>query len=179
MPIYDDAHAVVLVADYIGVDAAARINALGVGFSITGMGQNGFSAPHHVADLIDIPSQYAGEVFALTLELRDKDANTVVQVPGPAGALEALRIQQATRVERPNLPGYYLPQEMFCRVQAAIAFVNGITLTPGRFYAWSLEIDGHHRPGWEATFYAPGPPPPMVFGGPSGPAAIPNMPPLT
>ncbi len=178
MTISDEARAVVLLADYIGVDASSKINAVGLGFSVVLIGPNGLSAPQHVAALIDVPSRYVGEEFALSLELRGVMADTPVRVPGPTGHPDALRIQQMTRVDPVNLPGYYVPQEMFCRVQAAIAFTNGIPLLPGRFYAWRLEIDGNHHPAWEAHFYVPGSPPPPVFGGPAGPAGIPPIPAL-
>ncbi len=176
MSIHQDARAIVFVADYVGVDSAGKISAIGAAFAIGGVTPTGFVAPQHVAAVIDVPSKYVGQELALSLELRDVLAGQAVQVPGPTGQLEALRLQQIMRVQALTAEGVYVPQEMFCRLQLAVAFVNGIPLTPGRFYAWRLEIDGNHQPGWEAHFYVPGPPPPPVFGGPAGRADLPRLP---
>jgi hypothetical protein len=170
-----DAQVSVLLADYIGLDAAGKINALGAGFTVTGVA-NGLTPPQHVAALIDVPSSYAGQDFALSVQLRDETVGRLVQVPGQSGLLEALRMQQVARAERPNAgPGVHLPQTMFARVQVALAFPMGLPLVVGNYYAWQVEIDGQSQPHWQARFYVAGPPPGPVFGGPSGPASIPPL----
>lgn len=166
-----------LLADYIGVDAAGKVNAIGAGFVITGLQPTGTTAPQHVAVLVDVPARYAGQEFPLSLELRDADLDTVVQLPGPAGQLDAMRIQQLVKGERPVVPGAYLPDDLPVRIQLTLGFTNGLPLTPGRKYVWRAEIAGQHRKDWSARFYVPGPPPPPVFGGPAGPAdtALPTL----
>lgn len=177
MSIFQDAHVVVFLADYVGIDTSSKINALGAGFTLSGW-QNGVAAPQHVAVMVDVPGKYVGQEFALTLELRDETADRAVQVPGQSGQLEALRMQQVARVEPPvAAPGIYLPQAMFSRTQVVLGFPTGISLAPSNFYAWRVEIDGQTRKDWRAPFYVPGPPPGPVFGGPTGPSDIPGMPP--
>lgn len=178
MPIFEDAHAFVLIADYIGVDAAGKINTIGAGFAISGVQPTGLLAPQYVGAVIDVPGRYVGQECALSLELFDDTAGSTVQVPAESG-LEAMRVQQVVRVDRPNLPGVSIPDSMFSRLQVTLGFPTGLPLAPGRQYSWRLQIDGHHSPDWYASFYVPGPPPSPVFGGPAGPADIPNLPPVT
>lgn len=176
MSLFSDAHAVVLIADFIGADAAGKLNAIGAGFAISGIGPDGQTPPQHVAVMVDVPSKYAGDEYALLLELRNETTGAVVQVPSATGQLEALRMQQVVRVERPALgPAIYLPNDMTCRSQVTIGFPMGLPLEPGNSYAWQLRIDGQHRPGWIARFHVVGPRPGLVFGGPAGPADIPDV----
>ena len=175
MGIFDEAHASLLLADYIGVDAAGKLNALGAGFAMSGIQPNGLTAPMYLAAVIVIPSKYAGQELSACLELRDEETGSAVQLTGPSGQQEALRIQQVVKVDRPALPGLYIPERMPCRVQLNIGFQTGLPLAPGRFYEWRLEIDGQHKKDWHVSFYVLGPAPGPVFGGPAGPADLPNL----
>lgn len=182
---------VVLIADYIGVDPSGKVNAIGVGLTIAGVvpvpvpgaqpgapqsGQTVMAAPQHLIVMIDLPSKYVRQKFALSLELRDENTGEVVKVAGPDGTVQPLRLQQAVTVEPPAAPGIYLPPDMFSRVQVSLGFPNGLPLTAGHYYDWRVEIDGQHRKSWRAQFLVAGPPPAPVFGGPAGPADIPNIP---
>jgi hypothetical protein len=175
MELFDEAHAFLLLADYIGVDAAGKLNALGASFAMTGIQPNGLTVPMYLAAVIEIPSKYAGQEFSACLELRDGETGSAVQITGPSGQLEALRIQQVAKVERPSIPGVYIPERMFSRVQLNVGFQAGLPLTPGRFYEWRLEIDGQHQKSWYVSFYVVGPPPGPVFGGQTGPADLPSL----
>lgn len=176
MGLVEDCRVTLIVADYIGVDAASKLNAIGAGFSITGLQPTGLTAPMYVGVLVDVPPAFHGQEFPLSLELRDVEGNSVVTMTGPSGAPEALRVQSMVTPERPVLPGTYLPPAMFARVQVVIGFQNGLPLSAGRFYEWRVEIEGQHRKGWIARFHVTGPPPPPVVGGPAGPSSIPNIP---
>jgi hypothetical protein len=182
--LFDHARVVVLLADYIGIDAGGKVNAIGAGFTLTQLqptglspseGAAGVTGAMHLIALIDVPSKYAGHEFAVSLELRDDSADTAVKLPSPTGVPEPLRIQQMVKAERPSLPGAYLPSDVPCRVQLSLGFPNGLPLTQGGFYSWRLQIDGRDRKDWRAAFHVLGPPPPPVFGGPSGPANIPDL----
>jgi hypothetical protein len=180
MGLIDDVHAFVLIADYIAVDPTGKINALGAGFAVAGAAPGtGLLAPQYVAAVIDVPSKYVGQEFSVSLELHDDDAGQTVQVRGQSGQLEGMRVQQLIRANPPNLPGVYLPESIFSRVQVTLGFPTGLPLTPSRMYSWRMQIDGQHRKNWRASFYVPGPAPQPVFGGPSGPADIPTLPPGT
>jgi hypothetical protein len=175
MAIYDDAHLVLILADYIGIDAAGKINALGAGFAMAGFQANGLTAPQHLAALIDVPGKYHGSQFAFSLELRDEDTGQPVQVPDPTGVLGALRVQNVITVTRSGRPDLYVPETMFARSQVSLGFPDGLPVQPGKMYGWHAQIDGKSRDHWVARFYVPGPPPPPVVGGPSGPASIPGL----
>lgn len=124
------------------------------------------------------PAKYVGHEFSLLIELRDETLGTVVQMNGPSGQPEALRIQQLSKFERPQAPpGFYLPDSMFTRIQVNLAFSNGLPLKQSTLYAWRVEIDGQHRKSWNARFLVPGPPPGPVFGGPAAPSDITLPPP--
>lgn len=174
MSIYDEARVAVLLADYVGIDGGGKANALGVGFTITSLA-GALTAPQHVAVLIDVPAKHLGQDFALSLQLKNDTDDQIVQVASPSGQLEALRVQQVARAERPQIPNVYLPATMFGRVQIMIAFPTGIQLAPSKFYSWQVQIDGQTKPDWQASFYVVGPPPGAIFGGPAGPATIPGF----
>ena len=176
MAIYDDTNMFLLLADYIGIDTAGKINAIGAGFTLTGVQQNGLSAPQYLAAVIDIPGKYHGQQFAFSLELRDESTGRPVQlVTDTVGTLEPLRIQQVVSVTRPTPPNVYIPDSMFARAQVTIGFPEGVPVKPGRTYGWHAQVDGQTRAGWSTRFHVPGPPPPPVIGGPSGPASIPGL----
>jgi len=165
----------ILIADYIGVDAAGKLNIIGGGWTICGVQPNGLTVPHYLAVLVDIPHGHLGEDFALEIVLHDLTTSQIVQVAGPTGSSEAMRISQLYKVDPPQAgPGVYVPSDMFSRVQAVIGFAGGIPLTPGHRYAWRAKIDGEDR-GSETEFLVAGPPPAPVFGGPAGPASIPEF----
>lgn len=177
MGIFEDAHVAIILADYVGIDAGGKVNAIGAGFTLTGVQPHGLTAPMHVVALIDLPGKYSGREFAFSLELWDDDTQEVVQMPGPSGQPDTMRIAQLVKGDRPQAPGLlYLPETMFVRVQVALAFVNGLPLAPGRFYSWRAQVEGQHRKDWSARFHVAGPPPPPVFGGPADPADIPDLP---
>ncbi len=179
MSISQDAHVHVLVADHIALDAVGKITALGAYFSLAGVDPGtGFSAPQHVIVVIDVPSRYIGQDFAVSMELFDVTDGNAFLVPGPEGGPpEAMRVQQVMRAAAPHSqnPNMYLPQDMPSRVQATLGFPAGLPLRAGHHYQWRVEIDGQHHKGWKASFYVPGPPPGPVFGGPIGPADV-NLP---
>jgi hypothetical protein len=76
MSIVDDARAVLILADYIAVDAGGKINALGCGWTITAVQQTGVTAPQSLAFMIDLPGKYSGQEFSLAIELHDETAGS-------------------------------------------------------------------------------------------------------
>lgn len=178
MAIKDDATVNLILADYISVDSAGKINVLGAGWTVSGVQPNGFTVQQCLAIVVDVPNGYVGQEFALDIDLYDETTGSVAEVPGPSGALEAMRIGQLAKVEPPLAPGTYLPPTMFSRIQAVIAFLGGLPLSPGHLYAWRVSIDGERHPHWVARFVVASAPPAPVFGGPAGPSEIPNPPTL-
>lgn len=179
MSIFADAHVTLFLADYASTDAAGKVNALGVGFALSGVQGNGFTAPQYVVGLVDVPSRYADQEFSLSLELRNDDTNQIVTLPpGPSGQREALRFQQLSKVEPPRFAGVYVPSSMYARVQVILAFQQGLILQPGVTYRWCLGIDGQSRAGWTARFHVAGPPPGPVVGGPADISVLDDLPPF-
>jgi hypothetical protein len=163
-----------LMADYLAVDVVGKITAVGLSWTIAGLDVNtGMTPPMSVGIIIDVPPDRLGKQFPVGLDLRNS-SGVVVQVPGVSGALDALRVQQLMKAERPQL-GVYLPETVGGRVQSLIAFASGIPLASGQSYHWHLEVDHQHSKAWEAHFHIAGPPPGPVLGGPVGPADIPNI----
>jgi hypothetical protein len=176
--IFQDSQVVVLLADYIGVDAGGKINALGAGFSMLHMQPTGLSGPMYMIVMIDVHAKYAGQQYAVSIELRNETTGQPVMLAAaPAGQLEPLRIQQVLSVQSPQgPPGFFVPVgSVPSRQLLPIAFQDGLPLEAGHMYAWKVQIDGQGRPGWESRFFVPGPQPPPVIGGPVGPADIPNV----
>jgi hypothetical protein len=171
MSVLDDARVLLFVADYAGVDAAQKINAIGAAFTLTGIQpQTGLTPPHHVVVIIDVPTEYVGTDFALAIELRRDDLNQAVTVPGPAGQPEAMRIQQIVRPEKPQVPpGAQMPPGLYARIQYVLAFPTGLQLPPGVTYRWRVEIEGQTKTGWDTVFHVLAPVPGPLFGGPSAP----------
>lgn len=171
------ARVAVLLSDYAAVDAANKINLLGLGWAVTGADpSSGLTAPQTVVVLIDAPPDLYGEDFAVTLTLRNAD-DEPVELPGPAGAMQAMRIAQNVRVEEPVFaPNLNVPRRaVWAHTQIILNLANGLPLALGQPYTWTLEIDSTQDPRWAVSFFVPGPRSAPVFGGPANPATIPEL----
>ncbi len=157
--IAEAATATIVLADYAAVDASNKVNLLGAGWTITQIIQTGATAPHAVVVFIDVPAKFYGQMVPVSLMLLD-DAGRPVEPPGNP----PIRIAQLAKVERPQLPGIYLPDDLPARIQVVMAFPMGIPLERGRKYKWQLEIDSATKPDWETWFCVAGPPPQPVIG---------------
>ena len=175
MDLYDAARVVVLLADYIAVDSNGKLTAVGAGFTLTGLQQDGHTAPMHVAVIVDVPGELIGQDFSLGIGLRDDADGQPVLVPGQSGSLEPLQVAQVMRAQPPAVPGMQVPPHVPGRVQVVLGFPQGLPLEQGHTYRWSVELDGRTRPEWSTAFHVPSPAPGPVFGGPLGPASIPNL----
>jgi hypothetical protein len=171
----DDARAFVLLADYAVVDAAGKTNAIGAAFGWTGLGPNGLTPPQSVAAVIEVPAKYQGDTVNVSLELVDLTTASAVMLPSPSGKPEALLIQQDTLITRTPAGMLPLPQDFPARVNFVLSFASGLPLSSGNDYEWRLKINGYHRKGWGARFYVLPVVKDPVFGGPGGPADIPDV----
>lgn len=171
-----DADVLLLIADYVAVDSSGKVNALGAGFTMTGRDGNGMIPPQTVAVLINLPQKYAGEQFAVLLELMQEETGQPVLAVGPSGQPEPLRIQQLAAGARPMVAGVAVTEDVPVRVQIVLGFPGGIQVPALGHYRWHMEINGHREQAWTAGFYVLGPPPGPVFGGPTGPSDIPLIP---
>lgn len=178
MSMFSEAQVTVFVGDHISVDnGSGKVYGLGLGFQfLPANPATNLTPPMSLGVIIDMPSKYAGQQVPVVIELRDLTLDQVVSFIPPGGTTpEALRIQQLMIVNKPAIPGVYVPDTVPARLQAAITFPNGITVTPGHRYAWKVEIEAQSRTGWSAEFHVLESPPPPLIGGPIG-ASPSNLP---
>lgn len=159
----ENARVKVLHADYASQDASNKVNLLGANWTITAIQPTGLTPPQSVVVFVDVPPRFHGDNFAVSVTLVDETGDPV-SAPGPTGEMQALRIAQLARADRPIAPGVNLPSDLPGRFQMILNFANGIPLAPGARYRWRVEIDGNTHPQWEADFYVVAPPPPPVIG---------------
>lgn len=155
--ISENAHVVVLLADFANQDPANKINLLGAHWNITGVQPNGATFPQAVVILVELPARFQGRDFALSVALLDEAGNPV-DAPSPGGERQPLRLQQAFRAERPGVPEGNMPPDVPIRIQAILNFPTGIPLAINRQYRWHVEIDDTAKPEWEAKFHVVGSP---------------------
>lgn len=175
--ISERARVAVLLCDYAGADAISKVNALGLGWAVTGINPStGTTAPMTVLVFVDTPPDMYGQEFAITLTLRDA-AGKPVELPGPAGNPQAMRLAQNVRAEEPSFPSEAnVPRHaVWAHSQMVFNLLNGLPLQPGQLYTWTVEIDSTRLDGWSVSFYVSGPRPGLVFGGPANPADIPDL----
>lgn len=175
--IADSARVAIFLADYAGNDAANKVNALGAGWSLTGLNPaTGLTAAWSVVAMVDVPPKFYNDDFAIALTLRDPTGRAV-EIPGVTGTPQTVQVAQNVHVDEPSFPpGTYVPRGIaWSHLQLIMNFGNGLPLAPGHLYTWTLEIDGVRRDQWATSFFVVGPPPPPVFGGPTGPASIPEL----
>ncbi|MGW1361467.1 hypothetical protein ACWCQP_29095 [Streptomyces chartreusis] len=163
MSIAEDVRALILLSDYANADAAGKANILGAGWQVTGLLPSGFTAPQTLVVLISVPPRYYGQEFAIALTLCD-ETGQAVQLPGPAGNLQAMRIQQIVKGDRPNLPGVLTHDKVWGHAKALVNLPNGLPLQGSHSYEWRLEIEGSTNPQWSTSFYVAGPPSGPVVG---------------
>jgi hypothetical protein len=161
MSVGEEARACIILADYANSDAAQKLNLLGGGWQVTRLTQSGLTGPQALVAMIEVPPNYAGTEFAISLTLHD-EANEQVKVSTPAGSFEALRVAQVVKAEVPNVPGVLLHGKVWSRVQVILNFANGLPLRAGQAYTWKLEIEGNHNEQWRAGFMVAGVPQPVV-----------------
>jgi hypothetical protein len=161
MSIGDEARACLLLGDYANADSAGKLNLLGGGWKVTGLTPSGLSGPQALVAAIEVPPNYAGTEFAVSLTLLD-EAGEPVKVPTPTGGMDPLRIAQLVKAEIPNVPGVLLHGKVWSRVQVILNFSNGLPLQAGHAYTWKLEIEGVENSQWAASFYVGAPPETVV-----------------
>jgi hypothetical protein len=159
--IADDATVSIVLADFANEDVSKKINMLGAGWQLTGLGPNGVTAEAAIVVLVQVPSQYRGQQFAIGLTLLN-EAGDPVSFPSPSGEPMPLRIQQLCNVDPPVVPGIHVPNHVPSSVQIVLRLGNGLPLPPNQLYTWSFEIDGNKKS--RLSFYVAGPPPGPVLG---------------
>lgn len=172
MTIHGDALVRVLLSDFANTDAAGKLNLIGGGISMMGFGPEGLTVPFSVCVITNVPAKYAGEQYALSVELYDETRKQVVKAPGQTGQQEAMRVQQMVDVDHIQLgPGVRMPNDAQSQNIMIMNFPSGMPLLPGT-YDWRAQIEGQTRAGWFARFHVLEPAPGPIFGGPAGSSDI-------
>ena len=157
----------VFLADHAVADPNNKINALGIGFQVTSLQANGFTAPCAVVALAEFPPKFIGDDLAMELALYN-DANELVTAPGLMGETATpLRFGQNVALQKPvvSLPGLAIPQGVvWPRHQLVAAFQTGVPLAVGMSYEWRVSIDSVTKPDWTVGFYVPAPAGGLVVG---------------
>ena len=134
-----------LLADFAQGDNTGKVNALGLGWSVTTT-----PTPHHaVVIILKVGWDEANIQHHMTLTLLNADGGNV-EVPTPVGA-QPLMVEVDFEVGRP--PG--LARGSSIDHSTAINVGPGLPLPPGR-YEWRMRIDDDQREEWRAAFVVRG-----------------------
>jgi hypothetical protein len=132
----------VLLADFAQSDNSGKVNALGLGWSVTVT-----PTPNHaVVIVLRVGWDEANIQHRLVLRLLTADGLNAVEVPTPFGS-QPLVVEVGLEVGRP--PG--LAQGSTIDHSLAINVGPGLPLTPGR-YEWRLRINDREQEDWRAAF---------------------------
>ncbi len=130
-----------MLADYATTDSTNKVNALGLGWSVTGT-----PLPQQaVVVMFRVGWDEANRPHVATLWLVDEDGAEVVQ-PSPDG-VRPVRLEVQFETGRP--PG--LPPGTPVMVPICLNVPGGMPLQPGR-YEWRVAVDGAEREGWSRGF---------------------------
>lgn len=106
--------------------------------------------------MIDTPPDLYGTDFAVTMTLRNAEGEAV-QLPGPAGSPQPMRISQLVRAEEPQFgPEANVPRGLiWAHTQIIFNLSHGLPLPSGQLYSWRLDIDGREDERWAVDFFVP------------------------
>lgn len=165
-----------IIADYAAADAIGKLNVVGGGINLIGQQPSGATAPFTVLIMVGVPSRFAGQEYALTVDLMNETMGRPVSVPSEDGPPQALRAQQVVTVPPLQVPpGFKPPKDAYVYHNVAMGFPNGIPLPAGNTYDFRVQIDGNVL-NRVIRFHILAADTGPVFGGPDGPGTIPDIP---
>lgn len=132
----------VLLADFAQSDSSGKVNALGLGWSVTRTP----TPSHAVVVHLRVGWDETNVSHHLTLRLLTADGSNAVEVPTPFGS-QPLMVEVDIEVGRPAgfARGSSIDHSLAINVGA------GLPLAPGR-YEWRLQIDDEPREEWRVAF---------------------------
>lgn len=154
----ESAHVRLLLADYAIVDSSGKINMIGGGVTVLGLNQQtATTAPHAVIAVISFGTEFIGETPAVELSLEHENG-ALVEIPGPGGLPQFLRVGQAEQLKPLMLQGLHVPNDAVRpTIQFVMHFATGLPLATGHTYAWRVRVDHQTRDEWTETFFVPSP----------------------
>ncbi|MGH3802179.1 MAG: DUF6941 family protein [Pseudonocardiaceae bacterium] len=137
----------VLLADFAQTDMSGKVNALGLGWSVTQTPTSNMA----VVVMVKVGWNETNQKHRLTLNLLTADGHHAVNVLTPLG-MQPLQLEGEFEVGRPA----GLPEGSTIDHALAVNVNPGLPLTPGR-YEWRLKIDNKEDATWRAAFVVRGP----------------------
>lgn len=155
--------ATIIVADFINIDAANKVNVIGGGIQFIGFDpQQGTTSPFAIFVQVHCPLPAPEMEAALEVVLADASGNPVL-LPGPTGEGQAMRVAQNIEFRDFQIPGTSIPRGAVpAGSQVVLNFGNGLPLAVSQSYQWRVHIDHELKASY--SFYIPGPPPGPVIG---------------
>lgn len=153
------------LADVAIEDPAGKLNMLGGG--VLGLGfdaQQGLTAPFTLIVEFYVSGAMTPTQFTAEITLRGSDGK-LVELPGPTQP-QVMRVAQIVDLEPPSIPGgaSLARKALDARAQIILNFSNGLPLTPGTAYQWSVQIDGDEENRPDHRFAVMGSPTAPVIG---------------
>lgn len=137
----------VLLADFAQTDMSGKVNALGLGWSVTQTPTSNMA----VVVMVKVGWNETNQKHRLRLNLLTTDGHHAVNVPTPLG-VQPLQLEGEFEVGRPA----DLPEGSTIDHALAVNVGPGLALPPGR-YEWRLKIDDQDEATWRAAFVVRGP----------------------
>jgi hypothetical protein len=149
----ESAHVRIFLADYAVADAGGKVTMVGGGISIAGFNPaSGTTAPFTVIAAVSFDPKFIGDSPAIELSL-ETDQGQLVGLPGQT---VPLRVGTSDKLNQPELPGAYVPNDAVRpKAQIIMQFQNGLPLAPGNTYRWRVKVDHETRPEWTEVLYIP------------------------
>lgn len=137
----------VLLADFAQTDVSGKVNALGLGWSVTQTPTSNMA----VIVMVKVGWNETNRKHRLSLNLLTADGQHAVNVPTPLG-VQPLQVEGEFEAGRPA----GLPEGSTIDHAIAVNVGPGLALAPGR-YEWRLKIDNDEGVTWRAAFVVRGP----------------------
>lgn len=162
----EQASVTLVVSDFANTDAAGKLNVLGATVAVLGFDpMQALSSRFSLAVVVRVPGRLLPAEFTVEVALRS--GGELVQLPGPAGETQPLRISQVVSLDRlgaDRVPSPAVRDHVGASHTMVLDFNTGLPLVPGGLYEWQVRIDGDDSEVHAYPFAVVGPPPPPVFG---------------
>jgi hypothetical protein len=152
----------ILLADAAQVTPDNKVQALGIGWDVLGVGNQ-----HTVVVCVWVPWDQANIPQTMVLSLAGEDGQPVL-MPDQSGGSAPLEVGRVVEVGRPAGVAHGVP----ALIPWVVNVGPGLPFTPGTRYVWRLSINDHSEDHWRRSFVFAHHPLPRAPGGGVGPTGI-------
>lgn len=149
------AGASIILADFVNIDAAGKVNIVGGGIQFMGFDPNsGMTAPFslYASITVSIPA-FDSTQAEVEIMLIDADGHPV-QVPGPEGSPNTMQFTQSVDFRHTLAPNVQPPPMGFPgSSNVVLNFPGGLPLPQGATYEWVVLLNGTRLTS--STFFVP------------------------